>query len=492
MTFTVDSYLEFFLTLLGWIINNGIFGLLVQTGLIILPLIIIMLKTFLEVKKQGEDEGNKGELLISWLGISFFPAMFMIVFALAPAIPISLNKIEMNVEQSKQCGYAVPKRPEQTSYGSLSTELSGQTAKVPLWWGLMHMINKGITHGAISVIPCQPDLRQIRFEVQHQKINNPALINEIKQFVSQCYVPARQRLFQAQPNMTPAQVRDTEWLGGRILVTNPELYPKYRAQQPNAYWRYDRRRDAGLANTGRGGYPRCDDWWANSDVGLKVRLLNDLRNNFSAKVTDMLNTKDNAEEAILRGALKPENVNVSGGKVYPGYGGNLDQTFMNTIGRTASAVGTGLGSLAAFPALDAMRQALPMVHSFGSMVLIILIPIVLVISGYNLKTLVTLSVVLFAFQFIIFWWELARWLDSWLLSVLYDSSAHNSWNMHFIENTENDVIVNMVMGSLFIVIPGIWLASMSWAGVRLGNLADQFRNGANEAQKSGGNWKKPI
>ncbi|MEN2837845.1 hypothetical protein HPFOLIGI_00006 [Mannheimia haemolytica] len=32
MTFTVDSYLEYFLTLLAWIINNNIFAVLVQTG----------------------------------------------------------------------------------------------------------------------------------------------------------------------------------------------------------------------------------------------------------------------------------------------------------------------------------------------------------------------------------------------------------------------------------------------------------------------------
>ncbi|WP_425248745.1 conjugal transfer protein TraG N-terminal domain-containing protein [Chelonobacter oris] len=95
---------------------------------------------------------------------------------------------------------------------------------------------------------------------------------------------------------------------------------------------------------------------------------------------------------------------------------------------------------------------------------------------------------LFAFQFIIFWWELARWLDSWLLSVLYDSSAHNSWNMHFMENTENDVIVNMVMGSLFIVIPGIWLASMSWAGMRLGSIASSFVAGSKDAHSTGGKF----
>ncbi len=34
--------------------------------------------------------------------------------------------------------------------------------------------------------------------------------------------------------VAPAQVRETSWLGGRILLTNSELYPRYRAQQPHS------------------------------------------------------------------------------------------------------------------------------------------------------------------------------------------------------------------------------------------------------------------
>ena len=34
-----NSYLEYFLTLLGWLINNGLWELLVSTGLFVLPLL---------------------------------------------------------------------------------------------------------------------------------------------------------------------------------------------------------------------------------------------------------------------------------------------------------------------------------------------------------------------------------------------------------------------------------------------------------------------
>ena len=60
MTFSVDSYLEYFLTLLGWLLNNGVFALFVGTGLWLLPLIGMIFKIWRDVAKQGDDEGEKG------------------------------------------------------------------------------------------------------------------------------------------------------------------------------------------------------------------------------------------------------------------------------------------------------------------------------------------------------------------------------------------------------------------------------------------------
>ena len=46
--------------------------------------------------------------------------------------------------------------------------------------------------------------------------------------------------------------------------------------------------------------------------------------------------------------------------MYQGYGGSVDAGFWNAVTRLTSTVGTAVGSLAIFPGLDAMRQALPM------------------------------------------------------------------------------------------------------------------------------------
>jgi conserved putative membrane protein len=486
MTFYTDSYLEYFLTLLGWIINNGVFSLFVGTGLWLLPLIGLIIKTWLDVGKQGDDEGEKGELLIRWLYLNLIPAMFVVILVLAPVIPVSLDNIGFNVERSKQCGYKVPLEPSKTGYGSyIESTFGGKQARVPLWWAMMHKINKGLTHGFASTIPCQIDLRQVRFEVQHEKINNPALLTEVQQFTQQCYVPARRKVQESQVSLNEAQAREISWLGGKLFIKNSELYPRYRAQQPIKPFPYDNARDAGLPNNGNGGYPTCDQWWDNAEAGLRPRLLADMRQNLSAQVSDFFNSVDNQDEALLRTLLRPENIDVSKGKVYPGYGGNLDPTMANAAARTAAGAGSLVGSLAIFPGLDSLRQALPMIQAFLIMVVIILTPAIIILSAYSLKTVITITFVHFAIVTTSFWWELARWLDSALLDILYNSSAHSRINPYFLENTQDDFIINFVMGSLFIVVPALWFTAMGWAGIKTGDIAQSMANGAKSSQAMG-------
>ncbi|MFZ7109429.1 conjugal transfer protein TraG N-terminal domain-containing protein [Avibacterium avium] len=493
MTFNVDSYLEYFLTLLGWIINNGLFGLLASTGLFIAPLIGVLIKTWLEVKKQGADEGNKGELLIDWLGIQFFPAMLVIVITLAPMLPISLNNMAYDTNRSKQCGYKVPLAPERTGYGDMVSEFADKQAKVPLLWGLVHAINKGILHGAVSTIPCKPDLRQIRFEVQHEKINNPALLTEVRQFVQQCYLPARRKVLDSQVAMNAAQAREVSWLGGKILVNNSELYPRYRAMQPMQRWAYDTNRDQGLPNTGEGGFPHCNEWWADSGIGLKDMLLSDMRQNLSVRLGEMFTDANIQDEALLRTLLRPENINISRGKAYEGYGGSLDSTLTNNVSSVVSALGITAGSLAAYPGFDAMRNALPMIQALLIMAVIILTPIVIIFSGYSLKAIVTLMFVQFALVTVSFWWELARWLDSFLISILYNSPGHQSEiSWAFLQNSRDDVIMSFVLGVMFLVLPGVWITAMSWAGFNLGALADNFAQSSRQVQESGSNGTNII
>ncbi len=146
-----------------------------------------------------------------------------------------------------------------------------------------------------------------------------------------------------------------------------------------------------------------------------------------------------------------------------------------------------ISSLALFPAFDSVRQALPMVQAFLEMALVILIPVVLLFSAWEIKTVITLSFVQFALFFLTFWWELACWLDSWLMEIIYSENGASHFNLYGLQNTSDDLIVNMVMGTMFVVLPAFWLGGLMWAGVRVGGaVASMVSTGLGDIKGAGG------
>jgi hypothetical protein len=128
-----------------------------------------------------------------------------------------------------------------------------------------------------------------------------------------------------------------------------------------------------------------------------------------------------------------------------------------------------------------------MVQALLQMALVVCFPLVILFSAYAIKTTVTLSFVQFALCFLTFWWELARWLDSWLLHAIYNSDTHSRWNIAGLQNTQDDVIINLVMGTMFVVLPAFWLGALGWAGITMGTMLASFNEKSTQpVHKAGG------
>ncbi|MDU3078413.1 MAG: conjugal transfer protein TraG N-terminal domain-containing protein, partial [Mixta calida] len=336
------------------------------------------------------------------------------------------------------------------------------------------------------------DMRQIRFEVQHTRIDNKALAQELQDFTNDCYSVALYLWKQQDQGQTKDKttLRDIEWIGSSTFLSR--YYPSLQSKLPRAAFPWSDSRDSGRPNTGRGGYPTCSEWWSSADTGLKARVKDqadpDMWLRISAAMKMSGFNDSDYQEAVIRRLVSPESLTVSqSGHVYAGYGGNADFTLDNAAARVAAIGGTSLGSLAAFPAFDAMRQALPMVQAILLMAIYVMLPLILAFAAYEFKTVITLTFVIFALNFLTFWWELARWLDSWLLTALYSSDTHSRFNMAGLQNSSDDLIMNLVMGAMFIVLPAVWLGALSWAGASVGvAVSAAFQKGTETAQNTGG------
>ncbi|MBC9042731.1 conjugal transfer protein TraG N-terminal domain-containing protein [Pseudomonas aeruginosa] len=494
MTLFTTDYLEYYLTLVSWIVNNGIWAVLVSSGVFALPFVAIVVQEWLKARAEGADEGNKGVLSAARIENRVFVAIVVVMFAGIPFIDVDLSTIQYDSSRSAQCQVSVP-QPTETGWSQSFSTINNQSAKVPVWWAFMHALSRAVTSASVAAIPCGTDLRQMRMEIDATRIDDPVLAQEVADFSRDCYGPARAKLFMQRPDLDEQQMHDVTWIGSRFFTDTGGYYDTYRSSTPREDWPYDSTRDAGLAQVASGGgYPTCRQWWSDGSNGLRARLLGKVDPTLLNRLAGWAGFLSRAEvdDSVIRAIASPRQQKLNQGSVYTDYGGQIEMTDPNIITRAAADVGLAVGSLGYFPAMDAMRQALPMVLALLKMALVICIPVVLMVSTYNLKTLVTVSVVQFALFFVDFWFQLARWIDSTVLDALYGwgwgwNRPHTNFDpVMGLNNAFGDMLLNFVMATMFIVLPLFWVTALGWAGYAVGGMLQGLAAGTAGAKAAGG------
>lgn len=115
-----------------------------------------------------------------------------------------------------------------------------------------------------------------------------------------------------------------------------------------------------------------------------------------------------------------------------------------------------VGSLAAFPALDALRQVFPMAQALLLKTIYEMLPLISAFGSYDFKTVITVSFVVFALEFMTFWWELSCWPDRRLVEAFYNSDTHSRWNAAGFQSSSDGLIMNFVMGTM---LPALWMVA---------------------------------
>ncbi|PAU66568.1 conjugal transfer protein TraG [Pseudomonas sp. PIC25] len=495
MTFYTNDYLEYYLTLAGWLINNGIWDMIVDSGLFAVPFCIIIVREWLKVRGEGADEGNKGVLSLARIETHIYVGYVVVAFCGIPVVNVSFSTLQFDQSRAQQCQYSLPS-PSSTGWETSFSALNGRSAQMPIWWAFMHALSKAMTSGAVVAIPCGTDLRQMRMEVSNTRINNPLLAQEVADFTRFCYGPSRARFFMKQPNLgsaadSPETLQDLSWIGSRYFLETPGYYDTDYSKTPRASWPYNATRDAGLPEvSGGGGYPTCKQWWSDNSIGLKDRILEQVDPDLMTRFLGWANwlSVDQVQESVIRQIVAPRQQ--IDGAVYSDYGGQIggQQTSLtNGASRAAGYVGIAFGSIAYFPAMDMVRQALPMVMAFLKMAMVICIPLVLIVGAYQLKVTMTMTVVFFALIFVDFWFQLARWIDSTILDALYGSgSPYSNFNPVLgLDNAAQDLVLNYVMGAMFLVLPAFWITALTWAGINAGGVLEGLSRGTKDAQTQG-------
>ncbi len=498
----VDSYLELYTTLFGWLFYGIIWNVLAETGLLLIPFILMIANTIIEGKRKAKSDELMQSSMRSF-EVDFVVAFFIITLCGVPYFPLQASEVSFTPKAI--AGVSQPTVTANTStstFGSISFSSFPSSIEVPAaWYGVLKFTG-GLNRAIIQGVPALNDLRAYFQELNATSITDPVLRAETQDFVRDCFAPARASWDRMNPKpMTIAPFNtlfaahgfdDVDWIGSRVFRSVPGhgFYDSRRSSKIREGFLFDPNRDYDLMDqNGLGistyGKPYCDEWYLNSSHGLRQKITSyagRLRNFVAWYET--LGTVTDTDDRVVRilmekGAeyFRPRGYDYAYETDKQGLGGETGYYFeqLNNLNGLAAE------SFKLDQYLNLIIRAEYMIQAILLFCLYMLLPIFILANGYKISTLTTGCTLIFTIKFWSVLWFAAFWLDNNLIVAMYPDAREYSLNYISTEgaNPISRMILNILTSSLHIFLPLFFTGILSYAGFRGGAVLANMASATN-------------
>ena len=493
---SVTGYLALYTTLIGWQQYQNLWALMVGTGLVFIPFIAIVLTNFLQPFESQEPK-NASVVTLRRLMIQIVGALLIIEFCCVPTVPLNPRVLHFEPVCVANPKLATPGHTG-TTYDNEFPVPTG--VKVPIIWYLVMAVSNGFTHAAIEGIECQKiNYRQLQTTLDVTHITSPQLKKETIAFYNDCYVPAYSRYLVGNLNaLQKADINrfkkkygrdDMGWIGSQTLLKTPGFYDTLSAEQPVKGFLFDPVRDqfeGQVSNHSKWGQPSCVAWWTNPENGLQIKLEKSLPKRFLTEITHLSDNSKQIADLAIRNLIKHSfDPGMTFGEISRGYESLDDEIHGNWISDTiGSSIGIGLEELTYYPKLALLINALPVIQALLLMSIYALLALMIPFSRFRLHFIITGSAAIFAITFWSYLWHLVLYLDNTLIPALYPKNR-------IFGGSDNAIFLDFIIGTLYIVLPMLFLILMSWAGLKIsqsimGAVTNMQSPGVEAGKQAGG------
>ena len=515
----VDSPMELYTTLYGWYFYDQLWSVLLGTGLAFLPFVYMIGKAAYEGYTAPTEQAS--DTAVRSLLMQIFAAFTVIVLACQPLI--TLSGADLVHQQRAVPGNSNPAQGNPGNSGTtldetpMATNLPG-SVRVPVLWYAVMAISSGINSAALGMIPSEGEMRSLQAAASTARIGNSALAAEAGDFYRHCFLPARSKYLAEQPKSSQINnilnkngANDPDWFGSHVFLDVPGFYDTLRARDPVPGFPVDMSRtsDQNYRDATPGGLnppagiPTCNEWWGDSSNGLRTRLA--AEGNEVAGWMDKIKTfatfnSADKEDILAKAVLNNSPLNFSGQ-----LGGGSSFREM-AIDKPLVLAGALLGEPVARAILMAMKIATPMIQAILLMGTYFLMAGVLVLSSYSIRVVVIGAIAVFSIKFWTVLWAIAGWVDDTLVQAMFPerfamleallstattnmtglfgfATSTGAGQDHLIKR----LILDLVMASMYVVLPVLWSSMVGWAGYRA--MSDLNKAGISmgtSAERAGG------
>lgn len=517
----LDSYLEIFTTLYGWAFANILGEIITGTGLAALPFGLIVFKVWHEAKEMGK--GYDGVLsLLESAQTKLLTAMFVMALCFATTPFTSLHNVNLTFTPDPTLETPNPQAGSQRSCtgstydqamsdvvnGSLSS--AGNLSYVPLWWYSTMSISSGFSRAfKAGLSSATNELRMVEDIARTATIEDSKLLANIQRFYSECFIAARSRYHRAakseisalglaivDPSNKDYGPTDVDWIGSQFFRTEPGYYSEMRSYNPVPGWNIDFSRDTEYimnpapAGSPEDGYvnpdwgrPTCKQWWEDGSQGIRQSMI-DHSSKWRALATqakNLMNSDDLAKDAVAKLAQTQADPQYVSPDAFLGAQHDTGTVVARTVGGVVSSVGTGILSLITNITVGPLHNGLMMMQALTLMALYMFLPLVVVVSGYDLKFMLLGALAIFTVKFWGVMWYAANWIDGHMMKAMYPSGSFDiDFFVQSLQNGNKRMLLNILLMGMYIWMPILWTSLMGMIGYRSISAMD----GLTEAKKT--------
>jgi len=464
---------------------------------------------------DGTENGGP-EWAVRKMEVQLGTALFVMAFCFVPTSLTSLDRAHLTYTPNGDVLNTHPISVTGDATGTTYDSAFGSSAggvPIPAWWytvmGLSSGVNAAVRAGVGNNFL---GLRQAEEMAHLATIENPALRGEAQAFRNQCFVPAHAKFH--NPATTSSIIAnaifnhplygedETEWIGSKVFLDDPDYYASIRSQQSVAGFAMDFSNDDADAVPSSAGdsMPNCKRWWTEPGIGLRARLLDqsgtrlqkagDYAWGFITAAGSGLYhgpanmNLDYVKDQILKQALWRSQSNFTQTSDVLG-GSNASRwqlpellSGIGIIDKSAEA------SFSYYPIIQFMTLTQPLILAG----LYIFLPLVVVFSCFNISFMMYGAIAVFTVKFWAAMWTIARYFDERLVVAMYGDNTIlvREYLTNGLDGGAKRAILNVVTLSLFAGLPIIWSGMMAWIGFRVGVAVQDAIQSAHSAGSNAG------
>ena len=481
---------------------NGIASVLVSSGLVLLPLAMVLWRNWSE-PLRSQSARDAAAVSLRRMEQDALIGAVVLVAAFLPAIPVSRGDLKFDAPYTE-----TPTSPQASLPPYAEAPEAIETIRVPLLWWLVYHVSGAVTHRVVSLIEVLDDpavLRASLLRIAELSISDEGLIAELALFRRDCYEPALAK-YQRDPNRLQAanDFEAVDWVGSHIFVRTEGYYracpdikhcgASYHASAPVPGW------PSRFAPDIAPGQPRCDSWWAEDGLGLRARLLADLHaqapwfKRHTQRVIDSMDDErlkrhpdvvSHFEDRVLRRMLNQvprimvERADREAGIFF----NSLSWLSADGLQQLAGTLGALVLSLILHIIMELVVVGLPMLQALLLMLLYVALPLVVPYAVVQPGIILRAVLVMFSLRFLSALWAIAEFLDEKLLKTMYPDSSIFEFGG---SGTVADVVLGLITLVAYLTLPVAWFMLVAALGSKATrSLAGSWGQAASRLEQSG-------